>query len=66
MSYQSRSHISFPVGDTYTGFTYVTFKDTASVIRTNRKAEYNILKLSTYYETDKFVWEQSGCLGKLE
>jgi hypothetical protein len=53
-------------GRRHTGFTYVTFKDTASVIRTNRTAEYNILRFSAYYDTDKFVWEQSGWLRKLE
>jgi hypothetical protein len=41
------------------GVTYVKLKDIVSVIGTNGKEEYKILKFLAYYETAKFKKDQS-------
>ena len=43
----------------YTGVTYVKLKIIAPVIGTNGEKEYKILKFSAYYETAKFLEDQS-------
>ena len=39
--------------------TYIELKDIVQVIGTNGDEEYNILKISAYYETAKFTDDQS-------
>ena len=60
------AHYKCPVERVYKGVTYVKLQIISPFIGTNGEKEYKILKFSAYYETAKFVGNQSDQLGKLK
>ena len=60
------AHSKWPVEHAYTWFTYANLKDMRQSLGTNGEEEYNIVKISAFYETAKFTGNQSDLLGKLK
>jgi len=48
------------------GFTYITSRNTASVIRNRWGDRIQNFKVLAYFEIAQFTWDQSAWLGKLE